>query len=70
MAATELGLCASCRHAECVRSSKGSLFLLCRLALSDPHFPKYPRLPVLSCAGYREKEPPATGEEPSSPEPG
>jgi len=50
-----LGLCDDCQHARPIESAKGSLFLLCRLSESDPRFPKYPRLPVLSCAGYRPK---------------
>jgi len=33
-------------------SARGSTFWLCAKAESDPHFPKYPRLPVLGCAGY------------------
>jgi len=28
---------------------------LCELALVDPRFPKYPRLPVLACDGYKKK---------------
>jgi hypothetical protein len=47
------GLCAQCRHAQIIESSKGSVFLLCELSKSDPRFLKYPRLPVLSCAGYQ-----------------
>jgi hypothetical protein len=35
-----------------VESDRGSIFYLCRLSFSDPEFPKYPRLPVLRCAGY------------------
>ena len=46
-----IGLCASCRHARVVHSSRGSTFYLCRLAETDPRFSKYPRLPVLRCAG-------------------
>lgn len=46
-----LGLCADCRHAESV-ASKRSLFLRCRLADTDARFPRYPRLPVLTCAGF------------------
>jgi len=53
----DFGLCADCRHAERVRSSKGSLFLLCGLARSDPRFPKYPRVPVGSCFGYAKTVP-------------
>ncbi|HUI42221.1 MAG TPA: hypothetical protein VL523_09640 [Terriglobia bacterium] len=48
----EVGLCRACRHARVVRSDRGSVFYQCRLALTDPAFPAYPRLPVLRCAGY------------------
>jgi hypothetical protein len=47
-----LGLCADCIHARRVSSDRGSQFLFCQLSQSDPQFPKYPRLPVLRCAGY------------------
>jgi hypothetical protein len=30
--------------------------LLCQLSLSDPRFTKYPRLPVLSCKGYKNAD--------------
>jgi hypothetical protein len=46
------GLCADCIHAQQVMSARESNFLLCRLSFSDSKFPKYPRLPVLSCSGY------------------
>jgi hypothetical protein len=48
------GLCADCQHARRVESARGSVFFLCELSLSDPHFPKYPRLPVLACQGYEK----------------
>ena len=51
-----IGLCASCRHARIVHSSRGGAFYLCRLAETDPRFPKYPRLPVLQCARYAPAE--------------
>lgn len=47
------GLCSSCLHVRVIRSDRGSAFYQCRLSVIDPNFPKYPRLPVLSCAGYR-----------------
>ena len=50
------GLCETCAHAQVVTSSRGSRFLLCRLSLTDPRFPRYPPLPVRECAGY---QPPA-----------
>jgi len=51
------GLCASCANAEVVTSSRGSVFFLCRLSLTDPGFAKYPVLPVLQCRGYVPVEP-------------
>jgi hypothetical protein len=47
-----MGLCADCAHARRVKSERGSIFLLCELSRSNPQFPKYPRLPMLSCPGY------------------
>lgn len=49
------GLCSDCVHARDIKSNRGSAFLLCELSFSDPHYAKYPRLPVLSCDGYRKK---------------
>jgi hypothetical protein len=54
---SSLGLCATCMHARLIESAKGSQFLLCHLSQSDPAFPKYPRLPVLTCSGYVLKSP-------------
>ncbi len=51
-----IGLCATCRHARLIQSSHGSTFYLCRLSDTDPRFAKYPRLPVLRCAGYDRLE--------------
>ena len=48
-----VGLCALCQHAEVIRSSKGSTFYLCKLSATDPRFPRYPALPVISCSGYQ-----------------
>jgi hypothetical protein len=36
---------------------RGSEFILCALSRTDDRFPRYPRLPVLRCDGYR----PGTG---------
>jgi hypothetical protein len=46
------GLCGHCRHADRIVSSRGTVFYLCRRSLTDPTFPKYPPLPVLTCVGY------------------
>jgi hypothetical protein len=56
-----IGLCATCRHMRVVENTRGSTFYRCRRAETDPHFAKYPRLPVLRCAGYESIE--ETGDE-------
>src|SRR5215831_1860740 len=38
------GLCGSCRFAEIVVSSRGSIFYLCTLSATNPEFPRYPVL--------------------------
>lgn len=54
-AGADPGLCATCRHAR-ILASKTSLFLRCAMAEVDPDFPRYPRLPVLTCRGYEWAE--------------
>ena len=49
-------LCETCEHMREVLTAKGSRFLLCELALTQPEFPKYPGQPVLSCRGYLKKD--------------
>lgn len=49
------GLCADCAYSRRIESARDSLFVLCELSFTDPRFPKYPRLPVLSCDGYKKK---------------
>ncbi|OGF22139.1 MAG: hypothetical protein A2V63_08285 [Candidatus Eisenbacteria bacterium RBG_19FT_COMBO_70_11] len=51
-----VGLCSTCRHAQRVETPR-SVFWRCRLAETDPRFERYPRLPVITCEGYR----PASG---------
>ncbi len=46
------GLCAACLHARRVASDRGSVFVMCARSKTDPRFPRYPPLPVLSCAGF------------------
>jgi hypothetical protein len=46
------GLCDSCMHQQLVGNTRGSTFSLCRRSREDPAYPRYPRLPVLECAGY------------------
>jgi hypothetical protein len=39
-----------------VVTPKGSRFLLCRLAKTDPAYPKYPQQPVIRCSGYQQND--------------
>lgn len=48
------GLCPGCAHVRFVRSGKGSTFLLCRKAETDPRYPKYPPQPVRSCPAHEK----------------
>jgi hypothetical protein len=54
-----------CRHGRAIVSARGSTFRLCELSASDPRFAKYPRLPVLRCAGFAPRE----GDEGAGPPP-
>ena len=51
----QVGLCFDCLHANVIQSPRGSTFYRCTLSDKDSSFPKYPRLPVLHCAGYSRK---------------
>ena len=53
------GLCGTCTKAKIIRSDRGSVFYRCTLSETNPVFPKYPRLPVLSCSGWNRAEPEA-----------
>jgi hypothetical protein len=46
------GLCADCRHARFNQTRRGPVYLRCLLAAVDASYPRYPRLPVLRCAGH------------------
>jgi hypothetical protein len=47
-----IGLCLDCKHMRRIVSERGSIFYMCSRALTEPEFPKYPRLPVNACDGY------------------
>lgn len=61
-----LGMCASCAHQREIHSDRGSVFCQCGLAVTDPRFPQYPRLPVLSCGGYEPQTNPAEDTSPTN----
>jgi hypothetical protein len=50
------GLCDRCRHSRVIPGARSS-FLLCERSQTDPAYARYPRLPVLDCAGYEPVEP-------------
>ena len=50
------GLCGNCRHAKVNQTRRGPSYLRCLLASVDAAYPRYPRLPVLRCAGYAPTE--------------
>jgi len=47
-------LCDSCEFGMLVETPR-SRFLLCGRSKTDPAYPRYPSLPVLSCKGYEER---------------
>jgi len=51
-----VGLCATCAHVHVMRSDRGGTFFQCALSFTNPEYPKYPRLPVLACAGYGKRK--------------
>jgi hypothetical protein len=59
------GLCDTCVHQQIVRNTRGSVFSLCRRSRDEPEFPRYPRVPVLTCRGHESHaggdDPPAGG---------
>jgi hypothetical protein len=50
------GLCASCVHALVRPTKKGTVYLRCGRAVTDPTFARYPRLPVLACRGHERAQ--------------
>jgi hypothetical protein len=39
-----------------VITPKGSRFLLCKLAITNPDYQKYPKQPIVRCDGYQKNE--------------
>jgi hypothetical protein len=46
------GLCGDCLHASVKSTHRGTTYLRCTRAAWDERMPKYPRLPMLDCAGF------------------
>jgi hypothetical protein len=52
-----------------VPNTRGSVFSLCERSRTEPQFPRYPRLPVVACAGHEPRnaaEAPAAEDPPSA----
>lgn len=52
---TYVGLCRLCLHVRLVHTSRGSTFYLCRRSEKDPAYARYPRLPMIQCAGFESE---------------
>ncbi|HEV2754110.1 MAG TPA: hypothetical protein VGV36_09800 [Solirubrobacteraceae bacterium] len=50
-----VGLCDRCAHQQVVTTTRGSRFSLCRRSRTDASYPRYPRIPVLACAGFEQR---------------
>ena len=55
----EAGLCARCIHKKEIRSDRDSVFIMCLRSFREPEYLKYPRLPVVRCAGFEESNRPS-----------
>jgi hypothetical protein len=55
VSSSAFGLCAACAHQRVVGNTRGSTFSLCGLSRVDDRFPRYPRMPVGACPGFRRR---------------
>jgi hypothetical protein len=49
-----VGLCSDCAHAKKLKTKIDATIYLCGRAAADSRFPKFPRLPIMACAGYEK----------------
>ncbi|MFP5253094.1 MAG: hypothetical protein ACLGH4_04795 [Actinomycetes bacterium] len=49
------GLCRTCEHAHLTVTRRGTTYLRCLRATTDPRFPRHPRLPVSACPGHEPR---------------
>jgi hypothetical protein len=57
-ATPQRGLCDTCAHQRVVKNTRGSRFSLCERSRTDAAYARYPRLPVLVCAGHEPRPAP------------
>jgi hypothetical protein len=50
--AERVGLCFTCQFSRVIVNDRESRFYFCERSKTDPRFPRYPPLPVVTCAGY------------------
>ena len=50
------GLCLTCRHARLNQTRRGTAYLRCGRSAWDDRLVRYPRLPVIECAGFEARE--------------
>lgn len=55
------GLCNTCAWVRKIENDRGSTFYHCGKSREDASFPKYPRLPVLHCRGFKSIAPLQSG---------
>ncbi|MEX2449138.1 MAG: hypothetical protein WD404_10415 [Solirubrobacterales bacterium] len=46
------GLCDRCAHQRLIPNTRDSVFSLCLRSRTEPAYPRYPRVPVVSCPGF------------------
>jgi len=52
----EPGLCRDCQHAKLNETRRGTAYLRCGRSAWDDRLVRYPRLPVIECAGFEARE--------------
>ena len=55
MSVPDVGLCATCRFVRLVSSVRNATYYRCGRSDEDPAYARFPRLPVVSCAGYERR---------------
>jgi hypothetical protein len=50
---SESGQCGLCQHVRIIRNGRSDFFL-CERSVDDDQYPRYPRLPMVGCGGYKQ----------------
>jgi hypothetical protein len=65
MTVPDVGLCATCRFVRLVPSVRNATYYRCGRSDDDQSYPRFPRLPVVSCAGYERRAIEASADNPA-----